>query len=318
MIPVNNILRSVYRCNETEDKLNILTMCRNTEKYISLLCQTSNNFYTVNNHPWNNLIEEKPSNVNTLSLCSQPLDCIICYDRAEQYEEAVQLAYTFHIPIVLVDSCSEPLIRSHHWLEQLSPHDPSRMYRKPTLRICNSSHIQNSWNKDSLSIVIPIGIDTDKFKPVQKHGVAITLDNNIPPQLGAEISKRIGNSYPLLPSDQEDKSYVVASKTRYFINTDKTVTIKMLEAMACENIVIAMKNPDTESFIEHSKTGILIESIDELFPAIQFLETSNNLRAQISKSARQKIIDDHSLSTFIQKWSSALNMVKSNFYTPSM
>ena len=92
----------------------------------------------------------------------------------------------------------------------------------------------------------------------------------------------------------------------------------MLEAMACENIVIAMKNPDTESFIEHSKTGILIESIDELFPAIQFLETSNNLRAQISKSARQKIIDDHSLSTFIQKWSSALNMVKSNFYTPSM
>tara|TARA_R110002020_G_scaffold464684_1_gene685563 strand:+ start:5922 stop:6500 length:579 start_codon:yes stop_codon:yes gene_type:complete len=192
------------------------------------------------------------------------------------------------------------------------------MYRKPTLRICNNSHVQNSWNKDSLSIVIPIGIDTDKFKPVQTHGVAIALDNNIPPQLGAEISKRIGNSHPLLPTDQEDKSYVVASKTRYFINTDKIVTIKMLEAMACENIVIAMKNPDTESFIEHSKTGILIESIDELFPAIQFLETSNNLRAQISKAARQKIIDDHCPDVFIKKWSSALNMVKSNFYTPSM
>ena len=79
MIQVNNILRSVYRINkDSNDKFNVLTLCRNNEKYISLLCKTPNNFYILPDHPWNVLIESTPSNLNILNLHSQPLDCIIC------------------------------------------------------------------------------------------------------------------------------------------------------------------------------------------------------------------------------------------------
>ena len=95
MIQVNNILRSVYRINKDSEEFNVLTMCRNNEKYISLLCRTSNHFYILPDHPWNVLIEKVPSNLSVLNLHSQPLDCIICYDRAEQYAEAQSLAHKF-------------------------------------------------------------------------------------------------------------------------------------------------------------------------------------------------------------------------------
>ena len=47
MITINNIVRSVYRANKDSDikKLNILTLCKGTEKYISLLAQLPLNFY---------------------------------------------------------------------------------------------------------------------------------------------------------------------------------------------------------------------------------------------------------------------------------
>ena len=46
MTPVDNILRSIQRAQSSDvGKLNILTICKNNEKYINLLCQTNHNFY---------------------------------------------------------------------------------------------------------------------------------------------------------------------------------------------------------------------------------------------------------------------------------
>ena len=316
MIQVNNILRSVYRNSKDSDKkFNVLSMCRNNEKYISLLCKTPNNFYILPDHPWNVLIENVPSNLSLLSLHSQPLDCIICYDRAEQYAEAQSIAQKFHIPIILIDMCSESLVRPNHLLESLQPTDPSSLHRKPTLRICNDSYIQSSWNKDSVSIVIPIGIDTDILKSKQSNELLISLDNNIPAQLGAEIATRLQN-HALIPTDHDQSQEKNIAKSSYFINTQRTVTVKLLEAMACENIVIAVRNADTENFITHEKTGILINDLNELLPTIQKIEGSPEIKEYIQKESRQKIIKEHSLEKFISKWLAAFSFLKSNFYTP--
>ena len=56
MIPVNNVLRSVYRINDTDGKFNVLSMCRNNEKYLGLLCKTPHNFYILK---MNSLISNK-------------------------------------------------------------------------------------------------------------------------------------------------------------------------------------------------------------------------------------------------------------------
>ena len=315
MIPVNNVLRSVYRINDTDGKFNVLSMCRNNEKYLGLLCKTPHNFYILPDHPWNVLIEQVPDNLSVLSLHSKPLDCIICYDRAEQYAEAQSLAHRFHIPIILVDMCSENLIRPQHLLEGIQAANISLLYRHPDLRICNSSHIQNSWNKDSVSIVIPMGIDTDVFHSTPENQPIIALDNNISAQLGAEVSRRAGN-YSIIPTDHDQSQPKALNRSRYFINTNQTVTVKLLEAMASENVVISMRNPDTESFIEHEKTGVLINNLDDIGPTIKHLEESQNLRVEISQNARKKILNDHSIENFVNKWSSAFSFLKSNFYTP--
>ena len=67
MIPVNNVLRSVYRINDTDGQFNVLSMCRNNEKYLGLLCKTPHNFYILPDHPWNVLIEQVPDNLSVLN-----------------------------------------------------------------------------------------------------------------------------------------------------------------------------------------------------------------------------------------------------------
>ena len=320
MIAVNNIIRSVQRITDTStNKFNILTICRNNEKYINLLCQSPHNWYVLDSHPWNSLIARRPENLFTLTAHSNPLDCIVCYARAEQYEEAQNIASKFHIPIVLVDMCSQPLIRPHNIVETLQPRNPASLYRKPALSISGSSSIQESWNKDSVSVVIPIGIDTNIYKPEQDlNEVLISIDNNVNSQVGAEISNRL-IGYRILPTDHEDiETSITVNKTHYFINTQSTVTIKTLEAMAAANVVICIKNQDTETIIEHEKTGILIDSLDSLGPVVEYLEKSKDLKSKIGNAARKKVISDHPLEDFISKWTNVFTMIKASFYAPSV
>ena len=319
MIAVNNIIRSVRRVADTStNRFNILTICRNNEKYINLLCQVPHNWYVLDNHPWNSLIAERPNNLLTLTAHANPLDCIVCYDRAEQYEEAQNIASKFHLPIVLVDLCSQSLVRSHNILETLQPKNSALLYRKPALSICGSSYIQDSWNKDSVSVVIPLGIDTNIYKPEQDlNEVLISIDNNVNSQVGAEIANRLGG-YSILPTDHEDiDTSITVNKTHYFINTQSTVTIKALEAMAAANVVICIKNEDTETIIEHDKTGILIDNLDSLPETIERLEKSKDLKSKIGNAARKKVISECSLEDFISKWTNVFTMIKASFYTPS-
>ena len=320
MIAVNNIIRSVQRITDTStNRFNVLTICRNNEKYINLLCQVPHNWYVLGNHPWNSLIAERPTNLFTLSSHSSPLDCIVCYDRAEQYEEAQNIASQFHIPIVLVDMCSQSLIRPHNIVETLQPRNPASLYRKPAVNISGSNNMHESWNKDTVCVVIPIGIDTNIYKPEQDlDEVLISIDNNVNSQVGAEISNRLAG-YKILPTDHEDiATSITVNKTHYFINTQSTVTIKTLEAMAAANVVICMKNQDTETIIEHDKTGILIDNLDSLSPTVEYLEKSKDLKSKIGNAARKKVIAEHPLKDFISKWTNVFTMIKASFYIPSV
>ena len=141
------------------------------------------------------------------------------------------------------------------------------------------------------------------------------MDNNTIPQVGAQISINL-NNYQIIPTDHQNLDDISVNKTKYFINTNKTITVKTLEAMCAENVVICLKNMDTENFIKHKETGILIDNLEELPKVIQTLEESNDLRIKISQQARDKIIKEHSLDKFLTQWSLAFNMIWSVFYSP--
>ena len=320
MITVNNILRSVYRLqNKNDSPLNILTLCKHTEKYISLLCKTKHNFYIPQSHSWNHLAQQQPSNLNILESSIVPyLDYIICYDRAEQYEEAQTLASHFHVPIILVDMCSKSVLKPHHILENIKIIDHQRLQRQPALQICNTKYISESWGQQNVSTIIPVGIDTDIFKSQQNtNQILISIDNNTAPVVGSTLAYQIKGRYPILPVEHDNLEIVQVNRTQYYLNTNKSITISLLEAMAAANITISLKTEDTENFIVHNETGILLNSIHELSDTITFLETHPELKQKISQRAQQKILQEHSISNFVSKWLIAFKMIKALFYTPS-
>ena len=92
------------------------------------------------------------------------------------------------------------------------------------------------------------------------------------------------------------------------------ITVKTLEAMAAGNVVISLKNTDTENFIQHQETGILIDNIEQINDVIKSLEKSNTIRTKISQQARQKIVLEHSMENFLNKWSGAFDMIRSTFF----
>ena len=318
-LPVNNLVRSITRIQEPNKPLHILTICRNTEKYISLLAQTQHNFYILPQSPWNNVIENRPSNVYTFNHLSPPMDYVICYDRAEQYDEAIAVSRQFQIPIILVDMCSKKMIRPQHLLEQMNNIDLERLNRTAILYIANDQHIQKSWesNKHGVSLEIPLGIDIEKFTTQDANRKGIALDNNTSSQVGSLVATQINNIHTLIPTDHENQTITV-NTTRYFINTRKNITIKTLEAMAAENVVICLNTPDTSNYIEHQLTGWLLNDINELPNTLAELEQNDELRITIAQQARRKIISEHSLETFTSEWVKALNMVRTAIYHPTV
>lgn len=321
MIAVNNLIRSVKRaCIDSDiNTFNILTMCQNNEKYIHLLAQTQHNFYTLVEEPWNNLIENKPPNIQSLDLLFDDLDYILCYNRAEQYDKAQSLSRQLHVPIILIDMCSSALIRPQHLLEGLQVKNLALLNKQPALRVCSSEYIQQSWNATN-SIIIPIGIDANKFQPTKaENEILIAIDNNTIEQVGAIIAGQLGEQYQIIPTDHNNLNDIALNKSRYFINTNKTITVKTLEAMAAGAVVICLKDPDTEHFIENYKTGVLISQISDLSATIESLETDKaNIRIEIAKTARHKIINEHSMEQFISKWNQAFQIAQSVFYTPEI
>jgi len=316
--PVNNILRSISKARSDADiKLNILTACRNNEKYISLLSQTKHNFYILQEHKWNPLIETRPSNVQTLNEWSEPLDYIVCYDRAEQYDEMSSISQRLHVPIILVDMCSKAMIRPQHLLEKMHDINLDHLNRMANLQVYSNEHIQQSWAAyNGASVIIPIGINSDKFKNEESTETCIAIDNNTVAQVGAQIATQVQDLFPILPTDHDKLQNITINKSRYFINTNKSITIKTLEAMSAENVVICLNTSDTSNLITNRETGVLIDTINDLRNTLIWLEKDNDTRLKIAQQARQKIVSDHSMQQFIDKWSHAFNAIKSSFYNP--
>ena len=324
MIAVQNIIRTIQRMSVDSNitKLNILAIGAGNEKYISLLSQTENNFYFLPEQPWNPLIESLPSKSQNINMCTGPLDYILCCNRAEQYDQAQQLSKQLHLPIILVDMCSRMFIRPQHLGETVTAKNADLLNKEPCFQVACNKHIQSSWNSIQSSMIIPIGIDSTKFhntEPPEQNPPLIVIDNHTPSEVGHMVERRIGSSYQLIPTDHKDLNDISVNKARYFINTYKTVTIKMLEAMSAETVVIALKNPDTESVIDHLSTGILIETLDEIPAVLNMLEPDpDGLRFKIGKLARKKIISEHPLDEFVNRWNKVFEKIRPSFYTPSL
>ena len=331
MFVMKNIINSVLRSGGDE-KLNIVTLCEHDEKYISLLCQTGHNFYIPTGETSSRWVSETcpaPPNLHILGEKSDTppsFDFIVCHDRLENYDQAMSLSSLMHLPIILVDHCVAP--KKTPVGGNFSIGDPERLSRFPDITVSLSSEISNGWEKNGLDLVVPIGIDTERFSPAESRSSnnifneklspkRVVFDNAVTQSVAATIFSALGRSeHSVLPTDsdilQKEEIY---REGDYFVNSWATVTVKLLEAMACGNVPICFRTPDTESFIDHGKDGYLVESPLDLASLVAHLDENPSISKEVGQRARQKIIDNHSIDSFLSKWSHVLSYMRSQFYS---
>ena len=152
MYLIKNIIRSVKR--QKGDKLRVITFCEGEEKYHHALAKTGHEFYLWNENiasNWNNLVEEKPSNVINLpnssaSIYSNYFDLVICHNRIEQYNVGSSVANALHIPLVIVDHCGEAIIKPSPIFANVSTEDITKLYEHEfVVNVCADSSIISQW-----------------------------------------------------------------------------------------------------------------------------------------------------------------------------
>ena len=88
--------------------------------------------------------------------------------------------------------------------------------------------------------------------------------------------------------------------------------------MSAETVVFCLRSDETEKFINHNKDGILFKDFEELSEILEHLDQDDDQRLSIAKTARSRIIENHCLNNFIDKWQMVFNSIESAFYTPDM
>lgn len=335
MFVMQNIINSVVRIGNQE-KLNILTLCNHHEKYISTLCETGHNFYipiSDSSSAWVKETCSVPKNLRLLGprdFTPLSFDFIICHDRLEQYNEAHRLAHLMHLPLILVDHCGASTVKNRPFGINFSVDTPENLVKTPTATVSLSSSISKSWPKNGLDLVIPLGVDTERFSPRSCGSESgpgifnetlsptrIVFDNAVTPEAASAIFGGLSKTeYSVLPTDsdvvQKEEIY---REGDYFINSYTSITVKLAEAMACETVPICFRTPESQDFIEHGTDGFIIDTSLELLPLLKALDEDEDMRREVGKNAREKIVQNHSLGAFTSKWTHIFNYMKSQFHS---
>ena len=333
MFLIENVIRSASRRSD-EGPLNVLIVAENNEKYIKLVCQTENNFYlwSSSGNAWKKEIETRPENLQVINQewPTSYFEMIVCNNRLEQYDLASSLANKFHLPILLIDHCSSSAVKPTSALESIALSNPQALYKNPSVVVPISEPVSLSWPSGNLRLVIPAGIDTEKFHIPEKRplhasfGIEMTehriiFDNNTSPQVGEAIFRAFGKKmYTVIPTDSDIKDKEdIYQQGDYFINPQNHVTVKMLESMSCGNIPICFAKTDLIEFIENGVDGFLVDKIEDIPVLLRNLDRlSPKERSSIGERAREKVINTQlAPKDFASKWKSVFNYMKSQYYT---
>ena len=326
MYLIKNIIRSVKR--QKGDKLRVITFCEGEEKYHHALAKTGHEFYLWNENiasNWNNLVEEKPSNVINLhnssaSIYSNYFDLVICHNRIEQYNVGSSVANALHIPLVIVDHCGEAIIKPSPIFANVSTEDITKLYEHEfVVNVCADSSIISQWPHPSKgSVIITPPVDTQKYRPLGlEKNFNLVLDNFIPEQVARFLSPL--NKYTIIPTDREEDKTHLYNQGNVFVNTWKQINIKLLEAMSCGIIPISLETPEIGQVIKNNETGFIAKDVEHMITIIEKIKNKEipNLQ-EISQNARDYVVEYHNINTFISKWEQVFELVHTSFYSRGM
>jgi len=325
MAIMNNIVRSATRTKK--DTLKCLAFCRENEKYLKLFDKCNCELYILpkpNQSDWKtSVVPDVPNNIfvcqdeNSI-FTSQPFfDCILANDRLQEFDMALKISESLHIPLITIDHVSSKVIQklpAGSNVNITSPVDG----RGGNMNVCLSEDIKKSWHSNvnsawhGISITIPPYVNIDNsLDNNKKPKKGIVIDNNVAQPLMNILGSVLGDfeATPRFPETSFDKM----REAKVYINTWNAIDIKTLEAMAMGCITISHRSPDTELFIKDKQNGLLFSDISEL-PDI-LTKCEQGIYDQIPDNAIETVkeisIDEES---FIKKWNQVFLYISETFF----
>lgn len=316
MNPIRFISEKINQ--KPKDKYNILTFSTH-EAYQETMAKTGHNFYLLEpkgGKTWNDNFRKLPSNCKIIKDTKKipyDIDILLSQERYGQLQYMVSLSNSTRIPLIHIDHV-EP-IKDENFQTLLK--------FKADQHVFITDHNKQSWGVDGQ--VIKHGIDTELFsgwKHNNSKKVVYTV-NYLQDRdffcgwrewsyIKAKVAKIDPEIEFILIGDNPGISRPISDKNELvnklkscacYINTSKfsPVPMSLLEAMSCGMPIVSTRYQQVSQLLDH-KNAISSNNPDMLADAVVNICNNNELFADMGTAARQHILDEFSVESFIKNW----------------
>lgn len=335
--PIGNILRSAMR---PPGKYNVISFPTH-ERHNSGWATTNANFHLVQGTPgvkgngWIESYAKMPNNFQLLQSNENPLvhlprhidfDFTLGQHKFGQAQTALQLSNYLKIPSIVLEHTTVTNSQLQAAVPQLR-----EIRGDVNVFISEISALAWGWDLNDPSIeIIHHGVDSEKlFRPlpqVKKEGYILSIVNdwvNRGDILGWDIFQRVigENKVPCRilgdnPGISKPAKNVYELVQEYnhasvFYNTSRFSPIPsvILEAMACGLPVVSTDNFLISEIIVNGVNGYKTNSEAEQLKHLKRLLNDPEERAALGKAARETIVRDFPMKTFVDKWNKVFDKV---------
>jgi glycosyltransferase involved in cell wall biosynthesis len=298
---------------------NILTCCTH-EGYQTLLGETGHNFYMLTGQGlkgWDFHTRPLPKNHYIHMLPPEKLrpevgyDLVLCQNRLGQYPLLASVASRLGLPIIMIDHTEPPPGLTKAQMREIKSWRADK-------HVFITEHNKKTWEGKPEDIVIPHGINTDKFKGYTGEiPTGLSVVNKFPNRdifCGWELWKQITSVVPVTlvgdnPGLSEsindvDKLIAKYASHRFFLNTSQLspVPLSLLEAMAVGCPVVSSAKQEIPKIIKHGENGFLYDDPCDAVKYCKWLINDPAIAKEIGEKGRQTVIERFSHINFVQQW----------------
>lgn len=316
MNPIRFISEKINK--PAKEKYNIVTFSTH-EAYQETMARTGHNFYLLQvngSKSWNENFRKLPSNCKILTDPNQipyDTDILLSQERYSQIQIMTRIANITRIPLIHIDHIEPVKDTNFNKLLQY----------KADRHVFITEHNKNSWGINGQ--VINHGIDTDIFtgwKPNKSKKVVYTVnylkdrDFFCGWKEWKYIKEKIAKTDPdielLLIGDNPGISKPISNKNELaskltscacYLNTSKfsPVPMSLLEAMSCGMPIVSTKHQEVGKLLNDSNSRASNDP-DYLADMIVTICNNNEAFCKIGNEARNLILKDFSINSFIKNW----------------
>lgn len=244
-------------------------------------------------------------------------DFVLCNDRGEQLNNAINASQGMHIPLVIADHCT--------YEEQLNPAIITRMRstgKHAELIVSCNQHALLSWGNDE-EWLSPYGIEIPEAKSkdidflISGHFTGQDISNvrSLAHSLGATV---ISPSPELKCAPSTYLEWLDKfQRAKVFINLSVATSLSrdILTAMACNCAIITNTTQTISSIFTHEHNCLAVPTLMDIEGLVERLSTSPDMIKSFCHINQEIIKKDFQPAVFNKKWSEVFANMKNKVFT---